>query len=134
MCKSANNILFCTCDFGDDYPEEYWVLYRLAKDKNMMIVGSLVMPEEHKGLFSFSKTSLFIRNALNAGGCFDKEIAFIAGDVISITLFGFQESFDFKYHGTRWRKYTTRNPWELQSKYDEFKKGTINSDQIPINI
>jgi hypothetical protein len=131
MCEHNGNIIFCTCDFGDEYPKEYWVLYRFAEGKDLYILGSPMLPSVVEDLTDFNAVFKTIRKTLNKGNCFDKELDFKANDVLIIQLDRFEQSFQYKFDGLKWKKYMSKNVWDIENKYDQIKTGIIKADLIP---
>ena len=127
MCEISQNLKLCTCNDGSE-AENYWVLYRYHKDKNMMIVGEIMLPE----FFSETdyKNQELLLSLLNEGQCFDFEYIPQTKDRLLIRLTkptNKQEvSHGFEYNKGKWNveEYDVFD-WEM--KYDEILEGKIEN-------
>jgi hypothetical protein len=66
MCLVSKEIKFCTCEeeSTSELPH-YWKFYRFNKDKDLRIVGKVMMPKENLDP-SFALNKNTIRNRLNS--------------------------------------------------------------------
>jgi len=128
MYTQKNKLILCTCELGDEYPEEYWILHRFNKDKTLCALGLPFMPLEGFELLQYNNMLSWIMKTLNKHNSFDKEIVLKKGDVLSLRLKDFEDSFEFKYNGKIWVKYRNKNSFELINNYDEIQQGIVKSD------
>lgn len=130
MCQVSEKIKFCSCATTNPRNlKHYWVWHQYNKDKSIMIVGEIFMPD-----FNIDKNKNYnkktILNRLSETDAFDTILDFKDKDVLEIVLHNEQISYQITYcfqflNGT-WRnkKYC---PFELESKFDEKEKGKIKN-------
>ena len=62
MCTVSDKIKFCTCNVGEaDILNHYWVLYRHNKDKNELIIGETILPDDFIPFYEENKEILLKR-------------------------------------------------------------------------
>lgn len=130
MCQVSEKIKFCSCATTNPRNlKHYWVWHQYNKDKSIMIVGEIFMPDFiiDKNFKINNKTIL---NRLSETDAFDKILDFKNKDVLEIVLHNKQISYPitycFQFKNGTWRnkKYC---PFELESKFDEKEKGKIKN-------
>jgi hypothetical protein len=72
MCQPSDKIIFCTCDFNDDFPDEYWILHRFVKGRNIFVVGEPITPMTAEQIRNHSHAASIICSALKED-CFDDD-------------------------------------------------------------
>jgi len=129
MCKPASQIIFCTCDFEDDFPDDYWILHRFSPDKNDFIIGEPRMPYS-KSPKNFYDMKQVLLNRLNSGTAFDKPLHLVNGDIMVICIVKFDDLFAYRFNDASWEIYDEYDQFELVSHYNEIKNGTMNEDWL----
>jgi hypothetical protein len=87
MCEVSDKIKFCTCvDDNIDIEElnHYWGLHRYNKDKNLIVMGSPVLPDQLNPKFEINAE--IVVNTLNTPEAFDKNIELKRGDRLEVAL------------------------------------------------
>lgn len=129
MCLVSDNVKFCSCEI-DDYNElpHYWVLHRFHRDKDMQVLGELVMRADFLNPhYNLNEETFTTR--LNTPDAFDKEIAFKENDRLEIVLNnsgkGNLMTFCFRYKKKKWAviPYDT---FKLMSRFDELDFGKFS--------
>lgn len=131
MCEVSNKIKFCTCaDDNIDIEElnNYWVLHRYNKDKNMDVMGEPILPYGLQPMFEINEEILV--DILNSTEAFDKKIELKKGDKLEVVLCNNatagRESFyyNFKYSGKTWKSIES-DIFDLMSRFDEVSGGEV---------
>ena len=127
MCKVSDKLLLCSCKVENiDSLKNYWVLYRRNKNKDMMIMGSLIMPyAPEENIEKYNEDTLL--RLMNTPSTFDVELNPNAGDRIQLHFTINDEQFmdyGFEYKSSKW-VLQAYNPFEWDEKYDESKYGKI---------
>ena len=131
MCIVSNDIKFCTCeeDSTSERPN-YWVLHRFNKDKDLRIVGNIVMSSKDLDP-NYKPNKKTIRNRLNKQDAFDKEIPFVENDVLKVVLnsndFKKREDFCYEYNKGTWIDSDHDWMW-LESRFDVYGYGKVESE------
>ena len=127
MCKVSDKLLLCTCKAENvDSLKNYWVLYRRNKNKDMMIMGSMIMPyAPEENIEKYNEEKLL--RLMNTPSTFDVELNPNAGDRIQLHFTINDEQFmdyGFEYKSSKWvlKEY---NQFGWDEKYDESKHGKI---------
>ena len=130
MCSISNTLKLCTCKASStDQLQHYWVVYRRNKDKNIIIVGEVMLPSlewfdpnEHK------KNYATLENRVNEVDVFDVPIVFKAKDVLELVFNNNDEikraTYGFKYYKKQWIK-SEICPFYLMEHFDELHFGKI---------
>lgn len=129
MCKVTNKIRFCTCiDENIDIEElnDYWVLHRYNKDKNLDVMGMPIFPDNMHPMFEINEVVL--TDTLNKVNAFDEDIEIKKGDRLEVVLCNNSDIhslyYNFKYTGNLWKSIES-DPFDLMSNFDEVKGGEI---------
>jgi hypothetical protein len=132
MCLVSDKIKFCTCNVGEAHIlNHYWILYRHNKDKNELVIGMTILPDDFTPFYEENKE--IISRRLNDTDAFDIPIDFKNRDHLEIV---FNNHFDkpgvnrmeyyFVYKAGMWRL-TENNPFHLESHFDDIKFGEIKN-------
>lgn len=115
MCTISNKLKLCTCKTKDVYLlKNFWVLHRLIKGKNEIVVGEVMLPYLNP-LVDIESNKKTLLNLLNDRNVFDCNIALKNKDLLHIAL---------KFDGDEWQ----HNNYGF-----EFKKGSWeNVDYDPL--
>lgn len=86
MCQVSEKIKFCSCATKNAHNlKHYWVWHQYNKEKNLMIVGEVYLPnfivDTHKKI---NKTTIL--NRLTETEAFDKVLEFKNKDILQIVL------------------------------------------------
>ena len=134
MCVVSKNIKFCTCE--EDSTSErtnYWVLHRFNKDKDLRIVGNIVMSTKDLDP-NYKPNKKTIRNRLNKQDAFDKEIPFVENDVLEVVLnsddYENRKDFCYEYKRGIWIDCDYGWMW-LESRFDVYGFGKVKSEGKP---
>ena len=134
MCVVSKEIKFCTCeeDSTSDLPN-YWVLHRFNRDKDLRIVGNIVMSSKDLDP-NYKPNKKTIRNRLNKQDAFDKEIPFVENDVLSVVLnssnWKKREDFCYEYKRGTWINSENDSMW-LESRFDVYGYGKVEAGGKP---
>lgn len=133
MCQVSDKIKFCSCATTNPRNlKYYWVWHQYNKDKNVMIVGEVFLPD-YKSDKNKSYNKKTILKRLSEADAFDRVLDFKNKDVLEIALNNEQNSnlitYCFQFKNGAWRN-KEYHPFELESEYDEKEKGKIKS---PLN-
>lgn len=127
MCKVSDKLLLCTCKAENvDSLKNYWVLYRRNKNKDMMIMGSMIMPyAPEENVEKYNEEMLL--KLMNTPSTFDVDLNPTSGDRIQLHFTINDEQFmdyGFEYKSSKWvlKEY---NQFGWDEKYDESKHGEI---------
>jgi hypothetical protein len=130
MCQVSEKIKFCSCATTNPINlKNYWIWHQYNKDKNVMIVGNVFLPD-YKSDKNKKYNKKTILKRLSEADAFDRVADFKNKDVLEIVLNNNQSNnsitycFQFKNGGWRNKKYS---PFELESEYDEKEKGKIKN-------
>ena len=86
MCKITSTIKFCTCKAtSTEKLKHYWASYRRNKDKNEILMGLSVMPNDWMEV-DFEINKIILENRLNEGDAFDVPVVFKAKDQLEIVF------------------------------------------------
>ena len=134
MCIVSKNIKFCTCEEGSTSERSnYWVLHRFNKDKDLRIVGNIVMStKDLDPIYKPNKKT--IRNRLNKQDAFDKEIPFVENDVLEVVLNSddYESRKDFCYEYKRGVWIDSEYDWMwLESRFDVYGYGKVETEGKP---
>jgi hypothetical protein len=130
MCTIPDKIKFCSCKASStNQLQNYWVLHRRNKDKNIMIVGEVMLPSfewfHHK---EYKKNYATLAQRVNEGDVFDVPIMFKAKDVLELVFNNKDEikraTYGFKYFNKKWIK-SEICPFNLAGYFDEVQFGKI---------
>jgi hypothetical protein len=129
MCLVSSEVKFCSCEV-DDYNElpHYWVLHRFHRDKDIQVLGSIVMREDFLNPhYNLNEKTFTTR--LNTSDAFDKEIAFKENDRLEIVLNnkegGDLMTFCFRYKKKKW-VVIPYDTFKLMSRFDELDFGKFS--------
>ena len=106
MCKITSTIKFCTCKAAStEKLKHYWALYRRNKDKNEILVGEPLLPNEWMEL-DFETNKMILENRLNEVDAFDVPLVFKAKDQLEIVFNNHDDEkrrfYGFKYLKGKW--------------------------------
>ena len=134
MCVVSKNIKFCTCE--EDSTSErtnYWVLHRFNKDKDLRIVGNIVMSTKDLDP-NYKPNKKTIRNRLNKQDAFDKEIPFVENDVLKVVLnsddYENRKDFCFEYKSGIWID-AEYDSLSLKSRFNVYGFGKVLNQTDP---
>lgn len=115
MCKISNKLKLCTCKTKNVYTlKNFWVLHRLVKGKNEMVLGEIMLPY-YNPLVDVKLNEKTLLSLLNEGNVFDFDIELKDKDLLHVAL---------KFEGDDWQ----HNDYGF-----EFKKGKWkNVDYDPL--
>jgi hypothetical protein len=107
MCKITSKIKFCTCKAAStEKLKHYWALYRRNKDKNDILMGLPVMPNDWMEL-DFEKNKFILENRLNDADAFDVPLVFKAKDMLEIVFNNHDYEkrlvYGFKFKNGKWK-------------------------------
>ena len=127
MCKVSDKLLLCTCKAENiDSLKNYWVFYRRNKNKNLFIVGSMIIPyAQEENIEKYNEGTLL--RLMNTPSTFDVDLKPKAGDRIQLHFTVNDEQFmnyGFEYKRSKWILHAY-NQFEWDEKYDESKHGKI---------
>jgi hypothetical protein len=128
MCKITSTIKFCTCKAASTHSlKHYWALHRRNKDKNEILMGLPVMPNDWKEL-DFEKNKHLLENRLNEANAFDIPIVFKAKDKLEIVFnndnLNKRLVYGFKFVNGKWKP-KTLDDFYLMGFCDEVAFGKI---------
>ena len=132
MCKVSDKIKFCTCVDDSIEIEElnnYWVLHRYNKDKDMSVMGEPILPNGLQSMFEINKKILV--DTLNSPEAFDKKIEIKEGDKLEVVLCNNSSDdtgslyYNFSYSGKIWKSIES-DSFDIMSKFDPVNEGGIN--------
>lgn len=115
MCLISDKIKLCTCsteDLDKLRLKHFWILDRLVKGKNEMVVGMIAMPYPIDASINIHNQILLLEK-LNEGNIFDKPMEFKQNDLLSITFTVAEYeyiTYGFIYRNGKW----------LEKEYDPF--------------
>lgn len=130
MCIISDKIKLCTCKASStNRLQNYWVLHRRNKDKNIMIVGEVMLPSfEWFHPKEYKKNYATLANRVNEGDVFDVPMVFKAKDVLELVFNNNHEieraTYGFKYYKKQWIK-NEICPLYLMGHFDEVQFGKI---------
>ena len=130
MCIVSNKIKFCTClSSSVDKLQNYWLLHRFNKGKDLHVLGTPMMPSEYfESNYQLNIDTLSER--LNEADAFDIPIKFKENDQLEIMLNNLSEDFTkrltycFKYKKGKWIA-ESFDTFELMNNYDELMFGKL---------
>jgi len=132
MCIVSDKIKFCTCaESNVSQLKHYWVLYRYNKEKQGMMMGSVMF--EYKIIDPkdvMNENTIIAR--LNENDAFDVAKTFKNKDVIKVTINNKPKkgertySYSFQYRKKKWEVFH-EGPFELANDFDKEAKGKIKS-------
>ncbi len=131
MCEVSDKIKFCTCiDDTIDIEElnHYWVLHRYNKDKNDIVMGMPVLPNDLHPLFEINEE--IVVQTLNTPEAFDKNMELKRRDRLEVLLCsntsGANDRFynNFRYTGKIWKSIEP-DCFDLMSRFEEVNTGEI---------
>jgi hypothetical protein len=130
MCIASKDFKFCTCEeeSTSDLPH-FWKLHRFNKDKNLHIIGNIIMLDNYINPYYGPNEKTFLKR-LNKNDAFDKDILFKEDDKLVIVLNNKNReksmTFCFKYNKGKWKK--TFCDWlGLESYFDVHEFGVIQN-------
>ncbi len=134
MCLVSKDIKFCTCEEKSTAERpNYWVLHRFNKDKDLRIVGSILMSTAHLDP-NYKPNKKAIRNRLNKQDAFDKEIPFVENDVLKIVLnnddYENRKYFCYEYKSGIWID-AEHDSLSLKSRFDVYGFGKVLNQTDP---
>ena len=130
MCNISNTLKFCTCKAtSTNQLQHYWVVYRRNKDKNIMIVGEVILPSfEWFHPTEYKKNYATLENRVNEVDVFDVPFVFKAKDMLELVFNNNDDSkratYGFKYFKKQWIK-SEICPFHLTEHFDELQFGKI---------
>lgn len=131
MCINLDKIKICTCKASSiEKLQNYWVLYRRNKDKNIMMVGELMLPSfEWFNPDKYLENFATLEKRVNEDDVFDVPIVFKAKDVLKL-IFNNNDNnskrstYNFKYFKKQWIK-TEIDVFDLMGRFDKVNFGKI---------
>src|SRR4051812_37561116 len=125
MCIRTGHLKLCTCNFGGDFPDNYWVLHRFNSKKDELIVGEAIC--NYKDPITEATICAFILASLNNADCFDQGVMIKSNDILQINVAHNNENFNYcyKYSRGKWREAKNLDAFELISRYDEVRQGIM---------
>ena len=130
MCTISDKIKLCTCKASStNRLQNYWVLHRRNKDKNIMIVGEAMLPSfEWFYPNEYKKNYDLLENSVNEGDVFDVPMVFKAKDVLELVFNNNDDinraTYGFKYFKKQWIK-SGIDVFDLMGRFDEVQFGKI---------
>lgn len=130
MCTIFKKIKLCSCKSSSPNKlKHYWILYRRNKDKNEIIVGQMLLPDEAVTLHFESNYST-LETRLQEPDAFDVVLDCKTGDVLEIVMDNNNDSirtvYGFKYTKKQWNRFEI-NTFELMGQFDEIGFGKIKN-------
>jgi len=131
MCIISDKIKFCSCANGSvEKLKQYWILYRINKEKNDLCMGEPMMPTSMID-FNFFENQTSLLNRLNESDAFDVPMKFKAKDLLEIVINNNSKiqdpfTYTFKYKKGKWEAEET-DPFEIMNHFDEEKSGKIKN-------
>lgn len=131
MCLISDKIQFCTClASAVNQLKHYWVWYRFNKEKKLMIVGEVMLPNFILNP-DFAKNKEILKIQLNQKDAFDTVLDFKTKDLLEIVIdhaipHTDKTSYLFEYKKDNWqsREY---DPFYIASYFDEKEFGKIKA-------
>ncbi|WP_295334342.1 hypothetical protein [Flavobacterium sp.] len=102
-------------------------MYRRNKDKNMMVVGEILLPYE---LFkpNYKSNYSILENRLQESDAFDLQLDFKTGDVLEIVMnnhdYFTRAVYGFKYTKKNWNRFKI-DTFYLMGHFDEIRFGKL---------
>lgn len=130
MCKITSQVKFCTCKAtSTEKLHNYWALYRRNKDKNIMIIGEVMLT--YKLLNSnYELDYALLETRLNEADAFDVPLQSKAHDVLKIVLknneYYKRQEFTFTYYKSKWIR-KEADDFYLMGHYDEVQFGKLRN-------
>jgi len=129
MCLASKDFKFCTCEAESTSDlTHFWKLHRFNKDKNLHIMGDIIMLDNYINPYYGPNEKTFLKR-LNKNDAFDKEILLKEEDTLVLVLNNNSENsmtFCFKYTKGKWKK--TFCDWlGLKSYFDIHEFGVIQN-------
>jgi hypothetical protein len=130
MCKITSKIKFCTCKASaTEKLQHYWCLYRFNKDKDDMIVGDVILPNEWLDI-NYEVNKVVLEKRLNEADAFDVNLSFKPKDVLEIVCHNLDSDkrlvYGFKFKGNRWQFYEI-DDFYIMGHYDVFSFGKMKN-------
>lgn len=129
MCTPSDTLKFCSCKVSSvNRLQNYWALYRRNKDKNIIIVGEVLLPNEWSNPdYDAHYKRMLVR--VNQEDVFDIPLSFTNGDVLEIVCNNkhdeHRRSYGFRYSKKRWAKHEI-DAFHLMGHFDQLHFGRIN--------
>ena len=128
MCVISDKIKLCTCKVtSTGRLQHYWVLNRRNLEKNIMIVGEVMIPFEWIDP-NYKKNYVTLENRINEGDVFDIPITFKTKDVLELVFNNQDYSkrivYMFHYSKKKWKK-SEIDLFHLKGHFDEMQFGKI---------
>ncbi len=132
MCRIANTIKLCTCNVASIAElKHYWVFYRYAKKKDLVMIGEVIMPLawEDPEVIALNESMLLQR--LQEADAFDINLSPKNKDRLLIAIRVGSQSSDYHNYGFEWQgKKWVSCPYgyfEWTWKHDEIQFGKVIS-------
>ncbi len=109
MCVVSDRIKFCTCTSGSTRSlDSYWVIYRLGKSKETIVLGMPSMPQGWSDV-NYEYNRLVILERLNQPDAFDKPLDLQINDKLHIVFNHLSKTkseiiYAYKYKKNKWVK------------------------------
>ncbi|MBC5837805.1 hypothetical protein [Flavobacterium muglaense] len=131
MCLISDKIQFCSCAATSvNQLKHYWVWYRFNKEKNLMVMGEVMLPNFILNP-DFAKNKEILKIRLNQKDAFDTVLDFKSKDLLKIVIdhaipHTDKTTYLFEYKKDNWhsKKYDT---FYIASHYDEKEFGKIKN-------
>lgn len=132
MCFVSDKIKFCTCATGDfEKLKHYWILYRFNNNKQLLCMGSPMIPTSMIDLnFEVNKSTLLAR--INEPDAFDVSLQLKSKDLFEIVINNhsnnFEERFNyaFEFSNGKWVA-VEPDPFKIMNEFDEEQFGKIKN-------
>ena len=125
MCVISDSIKFCTCISGSIKSlDSYWIIYRLGKVKEFMVLGMPVMPQGW-GDENYEYNRFVILERLNQPDAFDKALDLKNNDKLHIVFNSLSNTKEEVIYAYKYKK----NKW-VGDEYDCFELENHNHKQI----
>ena len=132
MCLVSDKIKFCTCKASS--PEKlnnYWLLHRFAKGKNLYVLGTPSMPTYLTDP-NFIINNFTLEKRLNEPDAFDFPVAFKPKDQLVIVFNSLAQDYEkiltycFRFTKEKWVS-EEYDVFGLMSRYDEIAFGKLKN-------
>ncbi len=129
MCVISEHIRLCTCN-TEPLPEgtDYWVLHRYNPDKDMDVVGEIMLSLDALDP-DFESNKQKLKTALNEFEVFDKPMKLYKNDFLELNFHPPKGTltYGFKCKNKKW-VYEEFHPLELMNEYDEVESGVVEEE------
>lgn len=128
MCTSSDNLKLCSCKAKSSHQlQNYWALFRRNKNKNIMLVGEVMINYVYSKA-QYKEDYSILEYLINEDGVFDIPMTFKNKDLLLLVFNNHQDTkrstYEFQSTKEQWKK-SDKGEFYLDGFCDEIQFGKV---------